>query len=307
LRCFPHPLRSVWAGATMPQAYRFLASLPSQDLVAFAPQNDGVSRFRGDRGMALHNYLTLYHKHRSLNGQGSYLPPVTALVRRAIYHLPDEGARRTLQILGARHILVHAEDLPRPRRNLPELLAAQPEHFRRVFQQGTHSVFSLSVPDDPTLALVDLPTLPANARPIPQSELRANADLYPKHLRRAIDGNPRTFWTGRRRQARGQYFELVLARPRPIVAFEIDNRQHVMQVPLSFQLGVAHGGSGWQTVAEQPVLRIFREQVYSPRTFVFRVVLPNPTLADRIRITIGQPVPGHNFTIHEARVYAQEP
>ena len=307
LRCFPHPLRSVWAGATVPQAYRFLASLPPRDLVTFAPQNDGVSRFWGDRGMALHNYLALYHKHRFLNGQGSWMPPVTELVRRALHHLPDDGARRVLEILQARHLVVHAEELPPPRRSLPELLAAQPEHFRREFQDGTQSVFALPVREDPTLALVDVPALPAGAQPIPQGELRAITDLNPQHLARAIDGNPRTYWAGRRHQARGQYLELGLAEPRPVVAFEIDNPQHVMQVPLSYELGLGRGESSWQTVAEQPLLRLFREQVYSPKTFVFRVVLPKPALADRIRITIGQPVPGHDLTVHEARVYALEP
>jgi hypothetical protein len=99
----------------------------------------------------------------------------------------------------------------------------------------------------------------------------------------------------------------LLARPRPIVAFEIDNRPHVTHLPLSFELSVAEGGSDLKTVAEQPVLRVYYEQVYSPKTFVFRVVLQKPTPADRIRITIGQPVPGHQFIIHEARVYAQVP
>jgi hypothetical protein len=307
LRSFPHPLQSVWAGATVPQAYRFLASLPPEDLVAFVPQDDGVSRFRGDCGTTLHNYLTLYHKHRSLNGQSSWMPPVAELVRRVTRHLPDDGARRVLQSVGARHILVLAEDLPRERRDLPELLAAQPEHYTRVFQWGTHSVFSFSSADDPTLALVDIPALPAGARQIAQTQLRASANLRLERAHEAIDGNPRTFWSGRRFQARGQYFELVLARPRPVVAFEIENRRHLADVPPSFQLSVAHGGSGWQTVAEQPVLRVYRKLVYSPKTFVFRVVLPNPTLADRIRITIDQPLPGHYFTVHEARVYAREP
>ncbi len=305
-RCFPHPLRSVWAPSTVPQAYRFMASLPPQDLVTFTPQDDGVSRFWGDRGMALYNYLALYHKHRFLNGQGSWMPPVTDLVRRALHQLPDAGARRILQILQARHILVHAEDLPPPRRNLPAVLAAQPEHYRRIFQQGPQSVFSLSIPEDPALALLEMPALPADARLVPPSELRAKTDLDPKHLGRAIDGNPRSYWTGRRRQARGQYFELALAQPLSIVAFELESRPQVMQVPLSYELSVAQGGSAWQTVAQQPVLRLYREQVYSPKTFVFRIVLPNPAQADRIRITIGQPVPGHGLAIHEARVYTRD-
>jgi hypothetical protein len=33
-----------------------------------------VSRFAGDAGMALHNYLALYHRHRFLDGQSSFTP-----------------------------------------------------------------------------------------------------------------------------------------------------------------------------------------------------------------------------------------
>jgi hypothetical protein len=307
LRCFPHPLRRVWAGPTVPAAYRFMASLPSEDLVTFVPQDDGVSRFRGDRGMALYNYLALYHKHRFLNGQGSWMPPVTELVRRALHHLPDDGAGRILQILQARHILVQAEDLPHARRTLPDLLAAQPERYQRVFQRGPHSVFTLSRPNDPSLALLDTPALPAHAQPVPQRELRAHSNLNPEHLGRAVDGNPETYWSGRRRQARGQYFELELSQPRPVVAFELETHPYVMQVPLSYELSVSQGASGWRTVAQQPVLRLYREQVFSPKNFVFRIVLPSATVADRVRITIDEPLPGHHLVIHEARVYAQEP
>jgi hypothetical protein len=283
-----------------------MASLPPQDPVALVPQNDGVRRFWGDRGMALCNYLALYHKHRFLNGQGSFMPPVTELVRRALHHLPEEGARRVLQNVGARHILVHAEDLPPARRNLPELLAAQPEYYRRVFQRGPHSVFTLSAPDEAALSLVDTPALPVGVQQVPQRELRAHADLNSQDLGRAIDGDPRTYWSGGRLQARGQYFELELAKQRSIVVFEIESRPHVMQVPLSYELSLAHEGSDWRTVARQPLLRIYRDQVFSPKTFVFRIVLSRPAAADRVRLTIGQPTPGYDFVVHEARVYTQK-
>ncbi len=284
-----------------------MASLPPRDLVAAVPQNDGVRRFAGDAGLALHNYLTLYHKHRSLNGQSTWLPPVTELALGALRHLPDDGARRILESLGVRHILVHAGEFEGSRRDLPEQLAAEPAHYRREFQQGTDAVFSLSAPGDAEVALLETPALPVGARPVPNGELSASANLRPEHAREAIDGNPRTFWSGSRRQATGQSFELVLARPRRLVAFEIHDPEHVTHVPLSYELSVGQGASGWQKVAEQPVLRVFREQIYSPKTFVFRIVLPNPTVADRIRITIGQSVPDHDFVIHEARVYADGP
>jgi hypothetical protein len=304
LRSFPHPLQSVWAGAGVPEAYRFLASRPPRDRVVAVPQQDGLRRFSGDAGMALHNYLALYHKHRFLTGQSSWLPPVTDLVLGALRHLPDDGARRLLQAVGARYILVHAEELSPPRRDLPRQLAAQPQYYREVFRRGAQSVFSLSPVQDDTLELASTPALPAGARRIPSSELRAHANTRPARAREGIDGSLQTFWSTWRSQKRGQYFELELDRPRRLVAFEIHNPGHPSDVPLSFRLAVAHGRSDWQTVAEQPVLRIYRDQVYSPRTFVFRIVLPKPTLADRIRLTIGQPVPGHRFVIEEAGVYA---
>jgi hypothetical protein len=56
-------------------------------------------------------------------------------------------------------------------------------------------------------------------------------------------------------------------------------------------------------VALQPVLRLYREQLFSPAKFVFRVVLAQPTLVDRLRITVEQPVPGHYFSTHALRLY----
>jgi hypothetical protein len=306
LRSFPHALQGVWAGATVPEAYRFVASLPTWDLVATVPDGNGLSRFRGDAGLALHDYLMLYHKHRSLNGQSSWLPPVTDLARGALRHLPDDGAYRILRSVGARYVVVHAEDLDPADRDLLQQLAARPEHYRQVFQQDSQSVFFLSGANDPTLELADTPTLPAGARPIAGSELAASASLGPERARAAIDGNPRTFWSTSRPQERGQYFELAIARPHRLAALEILTPDHLSDLPLSYELSVAVDGSDWQTAAEQPVLRVFRDQVYSPKTFAFRVVLPKPILADRVRITIAEPVPGHHFVIHEVRVYAQE-
>jgi hypothetical protein len=245
----------------------------------------------------------LYHKHRSLNGQSSFVPPVTDLMQGALAHLPDDGARRILESVGARYLLVHAEDLDPSRRALPEQLAAEPEHYRRVFQQGAQSVFALSAADDAALDLADTPRLPVGARSVPASELGGAADLRPERARMAVDGDLRTFWAASRPQARGQYFEVALAHRRRIAAFEIDNPEHPTDVPLSFQLSVARGASDRQTVIGEPVLRVYKDQIYSPKAFVFRVVLPNPTWTDRIRITIADPVPGQQFVIQEARVY----
>jgi hypothetical protein len=302
LRSFPHPMVDVWAGDRVPQAYRFMATLPENDLVAGLPQSEGTQLFQGDAGRALHNYLMLYHKHRSLNGQSSYTLPVTDLVERMLRHLPDDAARRVLTSVGLRHLVVHAGELPPSRRELPTELASRTAYYRRVFQQGTDSVFTLLAPDDPSLRLVETPKLPEGARLV--QPVRATASLAGEAASQAIDGDPGSYWSGRRLQARGQYFELELAESDPVVAFEIDSQWHVSHVPLSFQLSLARSDSSWHTVAEEPVVRVYREQIYSPRTFVFRIVLPRPVHAKRLRISVLQPLPGHEFVVHEARVYA---
>jgi hypothetical protein len=220
-------------------------------------------------------------------------------------HLPDDGARRVLASIGTRHVVIHAGDLPRPQ--VPEELARKPAFFRRVFHEGGDSVFTLVPQNDPTLALLEMPKLPAGARAVPHSELRASADLGAREARRAVDGDLRSYWSTRRHQARGQSFELQWARERPVVALELDSQGHVSHVPASFELSVARAGSPWQRVAGQSVVRIYREQIYSPKNFVFRVVLPEPVRADRLRIGIDQPLPGHEFIVHEARLYVASP
>jgi hypothetical protein len=308
LRVFPHPVKKVWNPSTLPEVYRFVADLPREDIVVFTANNDGVHRFWRDPGMMLHNYLTLYHKHRSLNGESSWVPPVTELAGRVLPHLSDEAAWRVLWAVGARHVVILAEDLPRARQEIASRLAAQPERYMRAFQEGPHSVFSLHPPShDASSGLAEVPALPRGARVIARTEMEVDSDLSRQTARRAVDGNTRSFWTSGRVQATGQYVEFRLTKARQLVALELENHRHVMDMPASFELSVAEGGSGWQTMVRQPKVRIYRGQVHSPSKFVYRVVLPRATRADRVRLSIAQALPGHYFTIHEARLYERAP
>jgi hypothetical protein len=303
LRSFPHAMQSVWAGRDVPAVYGFLSKLPPDELIAVLPQNAGQRRFRGDAGLALHNYLALYHRHRFVNGQSSWQPPVTELVRRASRLLPDAGARRALLSVGVDHLLIHGDDLDEYQRPLPERLMAEPQHYRLVYESGGDKVFSLLPADEP-LELLEVPRLPASAVVVPWQDLRATASHGARAAALGIDGNQTTFWSGKL-QAKGHYFELQLKEPRRVVALEIENNQRTMDVPLSFELAVGQGTADLVTVAKQPTQRLFREQIYSPKTFVFRVVFSNPTQTERVRITVDQPVPGHEFSVQEARVYAE--
>jgi hypothetical protein len=306
LRCFPHPLQAVWSGDSLPAAYRFVATLPKHDIVASLPQNEGVRVFRGDAGLALHNYLMVTHRHRSVNGQGSWQPTATELADRALGRLPEANARRVLQMLGVRHLLVHGHDLPAHRRDLLERLVADERSYQAVFREAGDGVFTLMSPDDPTLALLDVPALPGTARTIPRSELLAGSNVEGANAALMIDGDPETAWSGRRAQFRGQTIEIALTEPRSVVALEIRNPRNLTHVPLSFEISVSTGSGNWRRVVEQPELRLFRELVHSPRNFVWRVVLPQPTVADHVRVMIRQPLPGLPLTIHELSLYADE-
>jgi hypothetical protein len=303
LRTFPHPLEPIWAAETVPEVYRFARNLPENDLIAALPQNTGTSQFRGDRGLAFHNYLMLLHGHRSPNGQSSWEPTVTTLTNRALAQLPDDAARRVLHGVGVKHLLIHGEELEAERRGLPDRLAELSQHYEHPFTAGGDHVFTLASDPDPTLELAETSALPVDARRIPSNRLRATTTLEAANAGRAIDDDPKTAWSTRRRQTRGQSFELTLSEPRPVVAFEIDNRWNQTHVPMAYELAVANGNGPWQTVAEQPLVRVPRELVYSPKTFTFRVVLATPIVASRVRLTVRQPVPGTPLTVHEARLY----
>lgn len=304
-RSFPHPVHAEWAAPEVPEVYRFVATLPKEDVVVAVPQHDGVERFRSDAGRALHNYLMALHKHRSLNGQSSYVLPVTDMVERVTTHLPEDATRRVLSALGARHVVVHAADLHPTRRDWPSRLSAQSEHYQLAFRGGEDYVFSLLPTNDPSLEPVHVPTLPAGAELVARDQLRASGVQETRYAHKSLDQDPRTFWPGPALQAKGQWFELELREAREVVALEFENRSQVNELPLSYQVSVGSRNAALRTVFEQPAVRLYHEQIYSPKTFVWRVVLPAPVLAERVRITIDQALPGHGFRVHEARVWAK--
>lgn len=303
LRIFPHPLQVAWAGQSVPSAYPFIRTLPEDELIAVMPQNEGVHIFRGDDGLAYHNYLALYHKHRFVNGQSSWAPQVTDLALRTQWQLPHPDAHRVLAMIGVRHLLIHAGDLPEARRNLPELLKAQPERYQHVFSDGTDHVFSLVVPNDPSLALREVPLLPSDAQRVPSVAIRPESAFEAGRLPLAVDDNVATRWSSLRAQRTGHFFGVALDRPRNIVAFEIVNPWHEMFLPASYTLYVSIGDGKPQRVVSEPNLRLFRDQIHTPKAFRFRIVLPEPMLADRMRLVVEKPLPGYDFVVHEVHVY----
>ena len=305
LRCFPHPIEPVFAAEKVPKVLEFVRALPSSDLVAAVPQSDGRRVMRGDGGMALHDYLAVHHKHRFVNGQSSYEPPVTTLARRALDALPDDAARRALLAIGTRHLIVYGDELPARRSDLVSDLLARPAEYELAFDDGASSVVSLLGPDAAEFSLLDTPRLPASVRLVPSGDLRVRSSHNSGAAGLAIDGRQDTHWSSGRPQQPGQVFEIQLRTPQAVRALEITAPGRVMDVPASFRLTASRGPEDLGVLLERPHLRLHREQVFSPKTFVWRVVLAEPVLASQLRITLGQGVPGHYFSIHELSVYAE--
>lgn len=305
LRSFPFPLEEQWAGATVPRVYRFLAGLPNDDVLAVMPQNEGNARFRGDAGMALHNYLALFHRHRFLDGQSSFTPPVTDLVHRALSDLPSVSAHAILREVGAKHLLVHAGDLPDDRRDLVERLRAEPALYRPIFRDGDDLVFTLLDAGTPPPPLAAIPWLPSGARRLAPAELLPSAALESARARYAADGDASTFWSTRTPQAPGQAFELGLTAPHRVVALEIENPGHELFLPMSYVLEASLHNEPYRAIARQPELMLYRAQVFAPKEFVFRIVPRDPVEADRLRLVVDQPMPGIDVVMHEVRVYVE--
>jgi len=302
-RTFPQPLKQAWAGDSVPRAYDFIRKLPAEHLTVTLPQDDGQRRFMGDEGMAYHNYLATEHKHRVASGQSSWMPQVTELVRRSLRALPHPSATRMLRMVGVRHLLVHGADLRPERSALSEQLSKQTKLYERVFLDGADSVFSLIEAEDPNWALLPTPALPANARLIPADLLRPASNWERQRLHFALDGLPHTHWSTRVPQRGGHHFEVLLDKPRYVAALEIENPGHEMYLPLSYQVTVALGGSSLWPYEQQRHLRLFHDQVYSPKTFVYRIVFKSPVLVDRVRLSVDQALPGYDFVIHEFRLF----
>ncbi len=303
LRTFPHPVEEAWAGERVPSAYDFIRTLPKEDLVAAMPQDRGKRRFVGDAGMAYHDYLSLYHKHRFVNGQSSWMPPVTELVRRSLAHLPNPSASRMLQMVGTNHLLIHSADLPAGRRDLPEMLVEQSKLYRLAYQDGSDYVFSFVEGALPALNLLPTPPLPEDAIRLPPAVLTTDSPLQKDRLHFATDDQLHSHWSTRRPQERGQYLEVALRSPKPIVALEIRNPHHEMYLPLSYVVDVQLPSGEWRRAAQQPQLRLFRDQIFSPRTFVYRIVFEEPIECRVVRLRIDQPLPGYDFVVHELSLY----
>jgi hypothetical protein len=299
----PSELVPMPAGEKVSKAYRWIAEQPGKRYVGMVPADEG-RMFRGHRGMARHNYFTLFHRRRTLNGKSSFIPPVTWLYNSAVHALPSATSTRVLQILGAEFLLLHTWDMgpSRSRRVMLGLDAASGD-YERAFQSGEDVVYRLLPQDDPSLGLLETPELPAGLSEVPRAEIRANASASETWTGYAFDGDPETKWATRRNQRQGDWFEFVFDKPTRVAAVTFTDFAVAFDAPAGFQVTAEREDGSLAPVFSRPRLRIYREQIYHPNGFEFRLVLPTPVQTRRLRFTLTEALPGRWWSLHEAHVY----
>lgn len=304
LRNAPMPLVLVPAGRTVSRAYKFIARQPKSDApIAIAPASWGKPLFSGPRGLAMHNYLALYHGRRTLNGKSSWIPPVTHMVHSALRALPTEAAVRVLQLLRAQYLVLHTGEMSP--RLVPEVLgglAMQPDLVTQVFEQDGDYVFELKDTGDKSLGLLPTPELDPNAfKAVPRSHIHVTASRYRSDAYKMIDDDPDTRWSTQRYQTTGDWVEFSFDTPHEIAALEFRHyKKDVFQAPAAFKLQTSDDGNEFETVFRRQHLRFYADQVHRPTKFVFRVVLPAPVRTHRLRIKLLDGLPGRSWAVHEA-------
>ncbi len=301
----PSALASVPSGAAVPRAYRWIAARPGPRPIAVIPGTDGVARFRGPPGMALHNYMATLHGRRIFGGKSSWIPPVTEMFYIAARRIPQPNSLRILQNLEAEFLVVHTGDMPAARaESVLRELNGRTDIVRHAFEADGDHVYEFVAHDDPTLTLLKTPPLPEGLRVIDRRTIEVHASRGDSWARRALDENPETLWGTRRDQRVDDWFEFTFASPTRVAAIEFTNYRKVFDAPIAFRLEAFDDAGTPRTLLDRPRLQILHDQVHSPRQFVFRIVLPSPVEARRLRFTLREAVPGRWWTIPEARLWA---
>jgi hypothetical protein len=304
----PMELVLVPVGNGVPDVYYFIAKKKEPGPIAVIPARDGRRFYKGHAGQALHNYQSLYHRHRTINGKSSWIPPVTRLFDDYMNRFPNATATRLLLALGTRQLVVHAGDFgPERAQRVIDYLTADTEHYELVARSGSDSVYRMRVASGDEGWLLPQPALPTGAFPVAAAKLTPSSLLDPRHVQRALDGDPATQWTSFRPQRGGDWFEVRVLDRRPIVAIDIEPSENTLAVPLSFEISVSDVNAPigpLRTVLSRPRIFFYEQQIYSPKHFVWRVMLPSPLAVSRLRITVREPLSNQPWAIPELRLWA---
>jgi hypothetical protein len=167
-------------------------------------------------------------------------------------------------------------------------------------------VYEVLPSNAPGIGLLRTPALPQGLVKVSPTQLHARASINANQAAMALDGSPESVWQTRRQQLPGDWFEVELREPRPIQVIEITDFQEAFDAPLSFRLWAEAPGEGLREVMRRGDVRMYRDQVYHPQGFVFRLVLPQPIWAARVRIELMDTVAGRWWSIPEINLWAAQ-
>ena len=299
LRNAPVALAKLPSVETVSPVYKWLREHPGPEPIATIPAYP--MGFYGARN----DYLALFHERRTIDGKSSWMPPITHAFIAESRRLPRRTVTRMLQALGTKYLVLHGAELGKARaQRILDWMDRRPDDYQRRFSAGEDVVYEIMKPKDTSVSLLSTPALPRGAVRIPSSELSVTANIASDTVHRTVDGRPATKWTTRRLQMTNDWFEITLSRPRVISAVELSDFEEAFEAPAAFTL-TARDEAGLETVLlARPELRFYYDQVFHPRSFVWRVLPQKPVLAKSIRIQLNDGVAGRRWTMHEIALYA---
>ena len=301
LRNAPVPLVELPNKKNMSAAYRWLAKHPGPEPIAAIPAY--TMGFFGAR----EDYTALFHGRRTINGKSSWMPPITHAFINEARRFPRRSMTNMLRTLGAKYLLLHAGELSRERaKHALSWLDARPEDYQLRFSGNDDYVYELLPSNDPVVGLLRTPKRPKGLVRLDPSQLHARASVNGAQATLALDGSSETIWQTRRQQLPGDWFEVELREPRPLQTIEMSEFQEAFETPLSFRLWAEAPGEGLREIMRRPDIRMYRDQVYHPKGFVFRIVLPQPVWASRVRIELMDTVAGRWWSVPEIALWAAE-
>lgn len=299
LRNAPVTLARLPHRAKLPAVYTWLAKHPGPEPIATMPAYPyGYFGARND-------YFALYHRRRTIDGKSSWMPPITHAYIMETRRFPRATGTRMLQALGVKYLVLHLEEFKGARRQRTlDWIDHRPNEYKKRFASGDQVIYEVLPPQTDSVSLLEAPERPKNAVLVSRAELSGTAIRGSELASNAFDGVPHTKWTSGRTQVAGDWFEIELTEPRKIAAIEFTKVRDAFETPSAYQISVADGAGGQRVLMTQPHLRFYRDQVYHPKTFVFRAVLPEPTVTDAVRIELLDGVAGREWVIHEVNVWA---
>jgi hypothetical protein len=254
---------------------------------------------------ARNDYLALFHRRRTIDGKSSWMPPITYTFIYESRRFPRMSGIRLLQALGAKYLVLHTEEMRGRGPRAVRWLEARPDVVKLRYLARSHFVYEILPSTAPDASLVASPELPAGANEIPREELWGRARNERNDIRTPFDGDATTGWATPREQAAGDWFEVYSAKPRKLVAVELRNFDDAFALPAAFKIQAIDPDGVVKDVFVRPQLRYYADQVYHPRSFVFRVVLPEPVLASGLRIELLDNVAKRPWEFHEASLWAE--